>query len=136
MLKNFWIYCSLIGGTMLSQHSLHASNNAITVAWEGPPRTLDPRYAIDANSQYLMDLIHCSLIGFDSDGGIEAQLAKKWEWTSEKSIKIYLKKGIKYSNNQIVTSSDVKKVYEFFLTKDLPKPTPLAGAPSNFLSIY
>jgi len=33
----------------------------IHVAWEADVRTIDPRHAVDANSQYLEDLIHCSL---------------------------------------------------------------------------
>ena len=41
------------------------------LAWESTPRTLDPRYAVDADSQYLVDLIHCALLGFDLDGKIK-----------------------------------------------------------------
>ncbi|MFK7826881.1 MAG: ABC transporter substrate-binding protein [Oligoflexales bacterium] len=102
-------------------------NNRLVFAFEDAPRTYDPRYAVDANSQYVEGLVHCSLVDFDKKGKVVPYLAESWQWLDSKTLKIRLKAGAYFSNGQPVNPDDVKASYEFFFaqTKHL---SPRAGA--------
>lgn len=109
--------------------------NLVSLALDSEPRSLDPRYAVDANSQYLMDLTHCSLISFNEDGQTIPSLAESWAWSGDKAITFKLKKGIKFSDGKDVTVEDVKATYEFFKQSGLKNPSPLSGAFALIASI-
>jgi len=111
------------------------TSNRIILAWENSPRTVDPRYAIDADSQYLADLIHCSLISFDKNGTTVPNLATKLTWVTNTTLEIDLNPNAQFSNGKNVTSSDVKATYDYFARTDLKKPSPLAGAFKKIKSI-
>lgn len=107
----------------------------VTIAWETAPRTIDPRYAIDANSQYLSELLHCSLIGFNQTGTIIGDLAESWEWKTATILEVKLNQKAIFADGNKVTSDDVKKTYDFFKKTDLPRATPLAGTFKNIKEI-
>lgn len=101
------------------------AEKSINIAWEANPRTFDPRYANDANSQYFSELTTCSLISFDSAGNKTAQLAKEWKWTGPKTLLLTIRNDAKYNDGSPVKVEDVVASYEF-LTK--ASNSPLAGA--------
>lgn len=109
--------------------------DTITLAWETPPRTIDPRYAVDANTQYLENLLHCSLIDFDKNAQPFGDLAKEWSWTDNKTLRVTLKSEAIFADGSPVTSSDVKATYDFFLRKNTTPPSPRAGVFSNLAAI-
>ncbi len=111
-----------------------SSQDSIVLAWENIPRSLDPRYAVDADSQYLENLVHCSLIEFDRDGNTVPSLAESWNWVKPNLLEMKLKKAF-FSNAKELVAADVKKTFEFFLRKDLKVPTPRAGAFDNVSSV-
>jgi peptide/nickel transport system substrate-binding protein len=104
---------------------------ALSLAWEAEPRTVDPRYAVDANSQYLEDLLHCSLVDFDKDGRTIPDLAKSWTWTSPTLLTVELKAGAKFGDGTPVTAADVVATYMFFKNDKLANPSPRQGAFAN-----
>jgi peptide/nickel transport system substrate-binding protein len=83
---------------------------------------------VDANSQYLEDLLHCSLINFDKSGTTQNYLAESFQWTSPTELAVKIKSGIKFADGTIVTPSDVVATYQFFLKKDVSPPSPRASA--------
>lgn len=87
----------------------------IKIAWGDFPRSYDPRYATDADSQYLEDLLHCSLVNFDENGNVVYELIKEALWQDETHLKVTLKEGFKFSDGTPVTKEDVKATYDFFL---------------------
>jgi len=91
----------------------------VNVAWEAEPRSIDPRFAVDANSQYLENLIHCSLIDFDPEGQAIADLATKWEWTSPTKLLVTLNDKAKFSDGSQVTAKDVVATYGYFKNETL-----------------
>ncbi|MEZ4744387.1 MAG: ABC transporter substrate-binding protein [Bdellovibrionota bacterium] len=115
--------------------AIAGSPKRIVLAWENSPRSIDPRYAVDADSQYLVDLLHCSLIAFDKNGSTVPSLAKKWAWTGGTNLEIELKPKATFSDGTPVKPDDVKATYEYFLKGDLATPSPLAGAFKNVKSI-
>lgn len=105
-----------------------SSSHVLSVAWEASPRTYDPRYAVDANSQYLEGLLHCSLLASNRKGNLEPQLAKSLEWKNGKQLVVELRSGFTFSDGKPVRPVDVKKTYEFFLRTNNERPSPRAVA--------
>ena len=97
-----------------------AAEGTITLAWEAEIRAIDPRFAVDANSQYLEHLLHCGLIKFDKDGQTTSDLAKDWTWTTPTSLDMTLRTDAKFSDGTPVTAADVKATYDFY-KKELQK---------------
>lgn len=91
-------------------NSIFASK--LQIAWEADVRTIDPRHAVDANSQYLEDLVHCSLVSFDRKGLTQAQLATKLPtWVDETTIDVEIKKTAFFSDGTQLTAKDVVATY-------------------------
>ncbi len=107
----------------------------ITIAWEAEPRSLDARYAIDANSQYLENLLNCSLIDFDADGRTVPNLAKAWTWLKPTTLEMTLNGAAKFSDGTPVTAADAKATYDFFKRTDVKNPSPRKGAFAKIKSI-
>lgn len=105
-----------------------AAPGVVTLAWDSEPRSIDPRYAVDANSQYLENLLHCSLVDFDQEGRTIPDLAKEWKWLSPTAISVTLQPGAKFSDGTPVTAADVKATYDFFAKEGLANPSPRKGA--------
>ncbi len=108
--------------------------NTLSFAWEAAPRVIDPRFAVDANSHYLIDLVHCSLINFDQEGNVFGQLATKWEWSDTKTLKVTLRKDAKFSDGTLLTADDVIATYNFLILPNA-QASPLAGAFKNLKAI-
>lgn len=103
-----------------------AKTESLTVAWSVAPRTIDPRYGIDAQSQYLSDLIQCSLITFDQSGQRIPYLASSWEWVNPKHLRLHLRDA-KFSDGTPVRAEDVLATYRFLMQKKMT-PSPLSGS--------
>ena len=100
----------------------------IRIGWESKPRTYDPRYAVDANSQYLENLLHCSLLTFDPDGQLVNDLAKTWRWKNPTTLEFELNESFRYADGKQVTLEDVKASYDFFSKTQTAQPSPRALA--------
>jgi peptide/nickel transport system substrate-binding protein len=105
----------------------HAAGG-LNLAWEAEPRTVDPRFAVDANSQYLENLLHCALVDFDKDGRAVPDLAKSWKWLSPTSLAVELDPAARFGDGSKVTASDVKATYDSMKREDVKNPSPRKGA--------
>jgi peptide/nickel transport system substrate-binding protein len=108
----------LVAHTALgSQPSFSAGRTKLTLALEDSVRTFDPRQSVDANSQYVEDLVHCSLITFDAEGhsvpGIAAALPR---WIKDDTLEISLRDGLRFSDGSPLTAQDVSATYQSLLT--------------------
>lgn len=108
---------------------------SVVIAWESKPRTFDPRYAVDANSQYLENLLHCSLVDFDGQGNLIADLAKKWQWKNSTTLEFEIKDSFRYSDGNPVKLEDIKSTYDFFSRANPKHPSPRAVAFENIKKI-
>ena len=113
-----------VGYQILKDPEVKDSLSSVFVGWETLPRTADPRYATDVDSQYLEDLIHCSLVSYDKNGKIKKQLVKKFIWDTPKDLKIEIDNNFKFSNGRQVTVADIKKTYSLFFEKQLSRYFP------------
>lgn len=94
-----------------------AERTSINLALEDSIRTFDPRQSVDANSQYVEDLIHCSLMTFDAEGRPVPGIAvKNPQWKSAKVLEVTIKDTLKFSDGSAVTADDVAATYQSLLT--------------------
>jgi peptide/nickel transport system substrate-binding protein len=112
----------------LDAEAREIADGELRLAWEAEPRTSDPRYAQDANSQYLEALLHCALIQYDVDGAVKGWLAQSWTWRSPTLLEVTLREGAKFANGSPVTARDVRATYLFFKKEGLKTPSPRRGA--------
>lgn len=115
---------SLIGCTPSSPPSKTAP---FVIAIESSPTQLDPRFATDAYSERIGQLLFSRLIRFDPSGEIVSDLAERWEIRSETEYLFYLKKNVTFHDGRPVTSDDVRYTYESLLD-------PRSGTPHRRLT--
>src|SRR5688500_1012870 len=89
----------------LSAQALAQTKDSVVIAWESELRFIDPRYAIDANSQYLEDLVGCSLIAFDAAGQSTPDLASEMPvWVDHRNLSVKIKDGVHFSDGSTLTA--------------------------------
>jgi len=82
---------------------------------ESNPLQLDPRYATDANSVRIGNLIYNSLLRADEKSRLRAELIQSWRRPDELSHLIELRKDVRFHNGRPLTGADVKYTYESIL---------------------
>ncbi len=96
-----------------------AKESALIVGVENAPKTLDPRYAVDATGmQIAHNLIFSTLVTFGPDLRIIPRLAERWETPNNKTYVFYLKKGVRFHDGKPVTAEDVKFTFEHLKAKE------------------
>ena len=125
-----WFVCSaVVFGSGVARGVEASSRRAIlSLAWEAEPRTIDPRFAQDANAQYLENLLHCALIQYDKEGDPKGWLAQSWAWSSSTSLEMVLRSGAVFADGSPVTAKDVRATYLFFKKDGGKTPSPRRGA--------
>jgi peptide/nickel transport system substrate-binding protein len=76
---------------------------------------LDPRFATDAISQRIGELMFDPLVRLDSQGGFVGDLAESVERTSPTEIVFHLRHGVRFSDGRELTARDIKYTFDFVL---------------------
>ena len=97
----------------------------IQVDIETSPTALDPRYATDAISERIDELMFDPMVRLDSQGGFTGDLAENVERTSPTEIVFHLRHGIHFSDGRELTARDVKYTFDFVI--DRKNRSPKAG---------
>jgi peptide/nickel transport system substrate-binding protein len=80
---------------------------------ETSPTALDPRYATDAISERIVELMYDPMVRLDSQGGFTGDLAEKVERISPSEIIFRLRHGVRFSDGRELTARDVKYTFDF-----------------------
>ena len=111
----------------------YTDRNTIAIGLNASPITLDPRYATDAISYRLTRLLYKSLIDFDEEFHVKAELAD-WEKISPTHYRFTLRDKLnEFHDGSLLTSKDVKATYESVLNPE--KMSPHKGSISMIESI-
>lgn len=129
---NIKIACCAIA---CSFSSLLLGETTVRLAWENPPKAYDPRYAGDANSQYLDNLLHCSLVDFDQSGSVIPAVAESWEWKDPKTLVLMLRKDVMFADKTLVSTDDIIANINFMMQKSPKVPSPRASGFQKIESI-
>ena len=84
----------------------------LVVGIESFPLQLDPRYATDANSVRVGNLIYNSLLRADQRSELQPELAERWRMPDQRTYVFDLRKGVKFHDGKPLTAADVKYTYE------------------------
>src|SRR6516162_7025963 len=82
---------------------------------ESNPANLDPRYAVDGQSQRIAALLFSGLVKRDDEMNVHGDLAETWETPDALTYVFHLRKGVKFHDGREVTSKDVKATIEFMM---------------------
>ena len=74
---------------------------------ESSPTATDPRFATDAISSRIMELIFDSMVKIDRSGRLVGDLAESVERPDDTRIVFHLKSGMHFSDGRELTSRDV-----------------------------
>jgi peptide/nickel transport system substrate-binding protein len=100
---------------------------------ESYPLELDPRYATDANSVRIGNLIYNSLLRADANLRLQAELAASWRRLDERSYYFRLRDDVRFHDGQPLTAADVKFTYESIL--DPQRRSPKRGLLKHLVAI-
>jgi len=106
---------------------------AIRLALQTEPNTLDPAYSVDYSSGLLASLIHSNLVRFDVEGDIVPDLAESWNVDSSGTVYRFRLSRAAFSNGRSVSARDVLYSFRRLLSPDTHSPRwwvlkPLLGA--------
>jgi peptide/nickel transport system substrate-binding protein len=89
---------------------------------ETSPTATDPRFATDAISSRIMELIFDSMVKVDRNGRLVGDLAESIERPDDTHIIFHLKSGMRFSDGRELTSRDVKFTYDSILDRGSASP--------------
>ncbi|MEA2649420.1 MAG: peptide/nickel transport system substrate-binding protein [Candidatus Binataceae bacterium] len=96
----------------------HRTPGTIQVDIEVSPTSTDPRFATDAISSRVNELIFGSLVKTDRNGQFAGYLAETIERPSETEIVFHLRHGVRFSDGRELTARDVKYTYDSVLAPE------------------
>jgi peptide/nickel transport system substrate-binding protein len=82
---------------------------------ESNPPNLDPRYAVDGQSQRIGSLLFSGLVKRDEEMNVHGDLAESWATPDPLTYLFHLRKGVKFHDGREVTSKDVKATIEYMM---------------------
>jgi peptide/nickel transport system substrate-binding protein len=92
------------------------------VAIDSAPTQLDPRFATDAYSERIGQLLYSRLLRSDPTGQTIPDLAERWEIEDAIRYTFYIKKNVRFHDGQPLTAEDVRYTYESMLDPALGSP--------------
>lgn len=98
------------------------SPGAIQVDIEISPTSTDPRFATDATSSRINELIFDSLVKTDRNGQFVGHLADRIDRPSSTEITFHLKRGVRFSDGRELNSRDVVFTYKSILAPQSMSP--------------
>lgn len=94
----------------------------LVVGIENAPSNLDPRFATDAYSSRLADIIYSSLVKLDESGIFQGDLATSWDQPESTRYIFHLRKDVKFHNGDVLTAADVCHTFDLIRKPDSTSP--------------
>ncbi len=94
----------------------------IQVDIESSPTSTDPRFATDAISSRINELVFESLVKIGPDGQFVNDLAQSYERPDPKTLIFHLRHGVRFSDGRKLTARDIKFTYDSILDPDSMSP--------------
>ena len=119
-----YLYLRLILALLMVQcFQVHAETerNRIRFGIPTAPSSLDPRFAVDAVSARLQNLVHRSLVRFEETQMVVPDLAV-WEKLAPLHYRFIINEGAYFNNGNRVVASDVHATYKSILDPEILSP--------------
>lgn len=120
-MKKVILLCSCV--LILTACQIQAvDDNTLRIGIASAPISLDPRFATDASSHRVQELIHCGLVQLGEDFLPQPSLATSWQHPDPYTWVFQLSENTTFHDNQIVTANDVAATLHGILDKTLNSP--------------
>lgn len=96
-----------------------ASLDTLVIGVNSGPKTLDPRYAVDAIGIRILNLMFHSFVKIGPDLKVSSDAADRWEWR-DTTLHLWIPKGLRFHDGSEITKSDIEFTFEAFQVKDSP----------------
>ncbi|MDX8384478.1 MAG: ABC transporter substrate-binding protein [Ghiorsea sp.] len=96
--------------------------STLRVGLASSPLSLDPRFATDAASHRVQELMHCGLVKLGEDFLPQTSLAQSWSHPDPYTWSFVLRSDVKFHDGKPVTAADVAATLHGVLNKDLSSP--------------
>jgi len=96
-----------------------STKDTLIVALDSSPKTMDPRYATDANGQRIANLLFHSLVRLGPDLKIIGDAAAKWELINNQ-YHFELRKDIRFANGDPLTKEDLVFTFNEYQNSSSP----------------
>src|SRR5208282_1924787 len=85
----------------------------VQVDIETSPLAIDPRFATDAISSRIAEMVFDSMVKIDAHGQFIGDLAESIERPNDTSLIFHLRRDARFSDGRALTARDVKYTYDF-----------------------
>ncbi|HEV2288087.1 MAG TPA: ABC transporter substrate-binding protein [Candidatus Acidoferrales bacterium] len=99
-----------------------AGANTVNFLLESMPTNLDPRIGTDAFSEHVDYLLFDSLLQRDDHLDLAPDLAETWSMPDAQTYIFHLRRGVHFSNGQLLTSADVKFTFDSIISGAIRTP--------------
>jgi peptide/nickel transport system substrate-binding protein len=99
-----------------------SDRNTLVIGLESSPANLDPRYATDANSYRLTQILFNTLLKLDPHFNPVPDLIERWDNPNEITYIFHLRKGVQFHDGSELTSKDVKYTFDTILNPFFKSP--------------
>ena len=79
----------------------------LKVAYDADPVSLDPHEQLSGGTLQLSHMVFDPLVRWTKDLTFEPRLAEKWERIDDRTVRFYLRKGVKFHSGNTMTAKDV-----------------------------
>ncbi|MEW6441043.1 MAG: ABC transporter substrate-binding protein [bacterium] len=105
----------------------------LVVGLESSPANLDPRFAADAASSRIDQLLHRGLFAKDGSGEVTPDLVERWTMPDPVTYEFRIREGVRFAGGRPLGPEDV--LYTFRSLLDPSLGSPLRGAYRNVLAV-
>ena len=130
---SFWFFVLIAFLGSCRSSSENRLPGYVVAGIESYPLQLDPRYATDANSVRIGNLIYNALLRADEKGDLRPELAESWRMLDDLTYVFDLRKGVRFQDGRPLTAADIKFTYESIL--DAANSSPKRGLLTPLQSI-
>ena len=89
-----------------------AQAGTLRMAYDADPVSLDPHEQLSGGTLQLSHMIFDPLVRWTQELGFEPRLAEKWERQDEKTMRFFLRKGVKFHSGNEFTALDVSWTFD------------------------
>ena len=119
LFKNILLCLFFLGISACARQSTEAVD--LSFAIPAAPRTLDVRFATDATSFRIGQLMYKAPVTFNDKSQPIPWLCE-WEEITPQHFRLRIQEGASFSTNKPITSADIKATYDSILNKDTGSP--------------
>ena len=116
------ILLSLLTLTACPASTPSESRQIMRIALETAPQRLDPRYAVDAASQRVIQLVYNGLVRLDAQAQIVPDIATSWEMPEPTTYVFHLRQDVTWHDAERLTAADVHYTFTSLLDEKNKSP--------------